>query len=205
MARLSGAWRRRRERLVEFRLAAQAALTCEVEVPGDGEEVRFHCRRADLAWRRPQADERLRGDVIGERRVAGEIEREPVHVSCIALVDVVGIRDHRPLDEYTHEGTKGYANAYNRLPCPSPQVLVSALMRSSPPRRRRHGRGLSRPRHEAQSRRRAEGPARARSPRDPDRLARFQREAQVLAVAQSSEHRARSTASRTRGGRRTRW
>ena len=48
-------------------------------------------------------------------------------------------------------------------------------------RRRRNGRGVSRDRHEARTRRRAEGAAR-RDGRDPDRLARFQREARAVAA-----------------------
>src|SRR5262249_17443650 len=46
--------------------------------------------------------------------------------------------------------------------------------------RRRDGRGVSRIRYEAQSRRRSQAPAR-RVHKDPDRLSRFKREAQVLA------------------------
>ena len=55
------------------------------------------------------------------------------------------------------------------------------LRNHRPARRRRHGRGLSRARHEAGSRRRDQGPAGAFAA-DPDRLARFEREAQSLAA-----------------------
>ena len=48
-------------------------------------------------------------------------------------------------------------------------------------RRRRDGRGLARPRHEARARGRAQGPDAAVAT-DPDRLARFRREAQLLAA-----------------------
>ena len=51
-----------------------------------------------------------------------------------------------------------------------------------PARRRRHGRGLPRARHEAGPRRRHQGAARDASPRDADRLARFEREARMLAA-----------------------
>ena len=53
---------------------------------------------------------------------------------------------------------------------------------SRPARRRRHGRGVSRARHAARTRRRDQGPARRRSRSDPERLARFEREAQLLAA-----------------------
>ena len=49
-----------------------------------------------------------------------------------------------------------------------------------PPRRGRHGRSLPRARHEARPRRRHQGPA-ASVAADPDRLARFEREARLLA------------------------
>ncbi len=58
---------------------------------------------------------------------------------------------------------------------------VRALRSLVRARRGRHGRGLSRARRDAQARRRAENPARRSSRVDPDRLARFKREAQVLA------------------------
>ena len=65
-------------------------------------------------------------------------------------------------------------------------VRRSATARSVSHRRRcsawRHGRGLSRARHEARARRRDQDPAARRSRRDPDRLARFEREARVLAA-----------------------
>ena len=48
-------------------------------------------------------------------------------------------------------------------------------------RPRRHGRGLPRARHAARPRRRDQGAAARRSPRDPERLARFEREARLLA------------------------
>ena len=48
-------------------------------------------------------------------------------------------------------------------------------------RPRRHGRGLSRARYEARSRRGDQDPAAGASTTDPDRLARFEREARVLA------------------------
>ena len=63
-------------------------------------------------------------------------------------------------------------------------------------RRRRDGRGVSRARHEAGSRRRDQDPAGARSRTIPERLARFQREARRPRVAQSSAHRAPSTGSK---------
>ena len=76
---------------------------------------------------------------------------------------------------------------------------ASAPTKSCADRRRRHGRGLPRARHEAGSRRRAQDPAATRSRSDPDRLARFQREAQVLASL-NHPHIARDL--RPRGDRR---
>ncbi len=52
---------------------------------------------------------------------------------------------------------------------------------------RRYGRGVPSPRHEAASRRRAQSPARVFL-KDPERLARFQREAHRPRLAQSSPH-----------------
>ena len=69
---------------------------------------------------------------------------------------------------------------------------------------RRHGRGLPRPRYEAESRRRHQGPARLVRRRSRSGSARFQREAEVLAslnhpniarihgLEESERHRARS-------------
>ena len=72
---------------------------------------------------------------------------------------------------------------------------ISSMSLRFAARRRRDGRGLPRPRHAARARRRDQGPAR-QLPRDPDRLARFEREARVLA-ALNHPHIARNL--RTRG------
>ena len=69
-------------------------------------------------------------------------------------------------------------------------------------RRGRHGRGLPRHGHAARPRGGDQGAAR-RLRRDPERLARFEREAQVLASAQPPEHR-RNLRSRGVGRRRAR-
>ena len=63
-------------------------------------------------------------------------------------------------------------------------------------RRGRHGRGLSRPRHQARPRRRDQDPAARVRRTIAERLARFEREARAARRAQSSAHRARSTASK---------
>ena len=63
---------------------------------------------------------------------------------------------------------------------PPPRHPSRRLRGHGQDRRRRHGAGLSGARHEAQSRRRAQSPARLGRQRR-DRLARFTREAQILA------------------------
>ena len=90
--------------------------------------------------------------------------------------------------------------SYNPASWPSSRAPSSDRYRDrGAARRRRHGRGLSRARHAAQARRRAQGPARRRSPPIPSAWRASSAKAQMLAVAQPSAHRARSTASRTRG------
>ena len=63
-------------------------------------------------------------------------------------------------------------------------------------RRRRNGRGVSGDRHEAEAPGCHQGPAPSLAA-DPERLARFQREAEVLASLNHPQHRAPSTVSRT--------
>ena len=60
-------------------------------------------------------------------------------------------------------------------------VTYRRVHHSVAPRRRRDGRGLPRARHEARARRRDQDPAAGSSRADPDRLARFEREARMLA------------------------
>ena len=67
-------------------------------------------------------------------------------------------------------------------------------------RRGRNGRGLSRPRHQAGSRRSRSRCCPRRSPHDPERLARFEREAQDAGLAEPSATSPRSTASKNAGG-----
>ena len=92
---------------------------------------------------------------------------------------------------------------------PYPRRSTRALHGSFCSRRRRYGRGVSRARHAAGSRRRASRSCRSCSRRDADRLARFQREAQVLAslnhpniaaiygIEESTAHGARAWSSST--------
>ena len=84
--------------------------------------------------------------------------------------------------------------------CPFSPAVGSVRTGGRPARRRRHGRGLPGARRALGRDVAIEDAARRRSSRDPERVARFEREARILADAQPSEHRARSTASRTQDG-----
>ena len=90
-----------------------------------------------------------------------------------------------PLASSAHVGVRGDHDRHDHRSVRNP---VGAW-------RRRHGRGLSRARQQARTRRRAEDPA-AGVCADPDRIAGSGREAQVLASLNHSQHRRHS---RTRG------
>ena len=74
------------------------------------------------------------------------------------------------------------ARQYNPQQCPSRPAPLLAPIASSPARRRRHGRGVSRPRPAAGPRRRAQDPAAPTLAGDPGRLERFEREARAVAA-----------------------
>jgi len=78
---------------VELRRPSGAPSLVQEEVPGDGEEVRPHGRELQAASGAPEPDERLGDEVVGEGRITGEEEREPMDVGRVGLVQALEVDD----------------------------------------------------------------------------------------------------------------
>jgi hypothetical protein len=86
VARISAGGKRRRDDVVVESLSAPAAQRLVALVAGDPAQPRPHSGDlAQLAARRPRGDECLLGDVVGEREIARDRERDCVDGGVVQL------------------------------------------------------------------------------------------------------------------------